>query len=256
MVAAEGVMRVLLLGGTTEAGELALALAQAGVDAVYSYAGRTERPAVPPIPYRVGGFGGVRGLTGWLRDQAISHVIDATHPFAAQMSRHAVLSCADAGLPLIAFARPAWQAQPGDRWTHVPDMTAACAALPQAPARVFLAIGRLEAVVFAACPQHDYLLRLVDAAPVPGLARARSVIARGPFTLAGDLALMRDHGTEIVVAKNAGGTAARAKLDAARALDLPVILIDRPVVPDGPRLIAGSVDQVMAHLGHPALRGV
>ncbi|MGQ0564481.1 MAG: precorrin-6A/cobalt-precorrin-6A reductase, partial [Gemmobacter sp.] len=161
-------MRVLLLGGTTEAGQMAEGLAGAGIDAVYSYAGRTERPVSPPIPHRTGGFGGVEGLVAWLRAERISHVIDATHPFAAQMSRHAVAASAALSLPLIALERPPWTPVPGDRWTHVPDIPAAVAALPDTPARVFLAIGRQEVAAFAALP-HRYLLRLVDPGPVAGM---------------------------------------------------------------------------------------
>lgn len=247
-------MRVLLLGGTTEAAEAARALAAAGVDAVYSYAGRTAAPVAQPLPQRVGGFGGPEGLADYLRDQRITHVIDATHPFAARMSAHAVAACTATGTRLMAFERPAWAPGPGDRWTHVTDIEAAAAALPQAPARVFLAIGRQRLDAFAGQPQHHYLLRLVDPpeAPLP-LPQAQVVLARGPFDLAGDMALMRDHGTQVVVAKNAGGSGARAKLDAARALGLPVVMIDRPPVP--PRAVAGSVAQVMAWLGHAAPPG-
>jgi precorrin-6A/cobalt-precorrin-6A reductase len=245
-------MRVLLLGGTTEAMEMARALAAAGVAAVFSYAGRTAAPAAPPLPVRVGGFGGVAGLETYLVQQAISHVIDATHPFAAQMSRHAVAACAAAGLPLIALERPPWSVGPGDRWSFVPDAAAAALALPERPSHVFLAIGRQELPAFAGRPEHRYLLRLVDPpdGPLP-LPQSEAVIARGPFTREGDLALLRDQGVGIVVAKNAGGGGARAKLDAARILGLPVILIDRPAGP--PRPVAGSVAEVMAWLGHPRL---
>jgi precorrin-6A/cobalt-precorrin-6A reductase len=247
-------MRVLLLGGTTEAALAARTLAAAGVDAVYSYAGRTAAPVAQPLPQRVGGFGGPEGLADYLRDQRITHVIDATHPFAARMSANAVAACAATGTRLMAFERPAWAPGPGDRWTHVPDIEAAAAALPQAPARVFLAIGRQRLDAFAGQPQHHYLLRLVDPpeAPLP-LPQAQVVLARGPFDLAGDMALMRDHGTQVVVAKNAGGSGARAKLDAARALGLGVVMIDRPHVP--PRAVVGSVAQVMAWLGHAAPPG-
>ena len=246
-------MRVLLLGGTTEAGQLAQALAEAGIDAVYSFAGRTERPLVPPIPYRSGGFGGIDGLSDWLRVEGISHVVDATHPFAAQISRHAMAACAALPVPLIACERPAWVPVPGDRWTHVPDTAAAVAALPEAPAKVFLAIGRQELAAFAAAPQHRYLLRLVDPGPVTALPHATTIIARGPFTVQGDLTLMQAHATDLIVARNAGGDGAGAKLDAARALGLAVILIDRPAYPTG-RITAGSVAQVMDWLAHHSTR--
>ena len=242
-------MRVLLLGGTTEAGKLATALATASVAATYSYAGRTAMPVAQPLPTRVGGFGGVAGLVQYLRAERVTHLFDATHPFAARMSRNAVLACAETGTQLIAFERPAWIARPGDHWRHVGDIDAAVAALPDIPARIFLGIGRQNLAAFAERPHHFYLLRLVDApvAPLP-LPNAEIVLARGPFTLQGDLALLRDGGISHVVAKNAGGEGARAKLEAARVLGLPVILIARPQLLE--RRMAHSVAEVMRWLGH------
>jgi precorrin-6A/cobalt-precorrin-6A reductase len=251
-------MRVLLLGGTTEAGQMAQALAAAGVAAVYSYAGRTAAPLAQPLPQRTGGFGGAEGLAAWLRAAAITHVIDATHPFAARISAHAVQATSAIGLPLLALERPPWQAEPGDRWHHVGDVEAAVAALPDRPATVFLAIGRQQLAPFAARPQHRYLLRLVDPpeAPLPlPQAQAQVVLARGPFTEAGDLALLQHHGVGVVVAKNAGGSGAAAKLAAARRLGLPVILIARPALPA--RATVRTVAQAMDWLHHgPARRGV
>ena len=239
-------MRVLLLGGTTEASRLAQALAQAGVDAVFSYAGRTDAPIAQPLPTRVGGFGGASGLQAFLQAERISHVVDATHPFAAQMSSNAVQACAAAGVPLLALERPAWQAQSGDVWTHVADISAAVKALPAEPARVFLAIGKQNLSPFLICTQHWYLLRLVD--PVLDLPAARGhvVLDRGPFTLEGDRALLQAHGITHIVAKNSGGAGAEAKLVAARELGLPVILIDRPRIPS--RTVLHSVNEVLHRL--------
>lgn len=225
---------------------MARALAAADVDAVFSYAGRTQAPMGQPIPTRFGGFGGIDGLAHWLRANGITHVVDATHPFAAQMSVHAVAACAATGVALIAFERPPWMAQAGDDWRHVGDVDAAVQALPEAPARVFLAIGRQTLAPFAQRPQHRYLLRVVDDMPGLPLPEAAVVRDRGPFTVEGDIALMRVHGITHVVAKNAGGSGAAAKLHAARALGLPVILIGRPPLP--PRERAGSVADVMAWL--------
>lgn len=241
--------RLLLLGGTTEASQLAEALAARGVEAVFSYAGRTDAPKAQPLPQRVGGFGGVPGLVEYLRAGGFTHVVDATHPFAAQMSAHAVAACAEAGVPLIALERPAWQAGPGDDWLGVADVEGAVTALPDAGARVFLAIGKQTLEPFAVKPGNFYLLRLVD--PPEGalpLARAEAVIARGPFTVEGDVALMRDQGITHVVAKNAGGAGAEAKLVAARALGVRVVMIDRPAIPA--RRVVGTVGAVLDWLDH------
>ena len=250
-------MRVLLLGGTSEASQMAKTLATTAIDCVFSYAGRTNAPVPQPLPTRIGGFGGVAGLASYLRREAITHVIDATHPFAAGMSQNAFAACAETETPLIRLERPAWQAQSGDNWTHVPTLEDAVAALPDAPARVFLAIGKQHIALFAAKPQHHYLLRLVDPpeADLP-LQNSFVVIARGPFDVAQDLALLRDHNVTHIIAKNAGGRGAEAKLTAARQLDLPVILADRPALPG--QNIAADVGAVMAWLGHDqvALRGV
>lgn len=247
--------RVLLLGGTTEASALARALAGARIEAVFSYAGRTEAPLAQPLPTRIGGFGGAEGLADYLRRERITHIIDATHPFATRISRNALAASAITGTALIAYERAPWQAGSGDIWRSVPDLDASVAALPDHPARVFLAIGKQNLTAFAAKPQHHYLLRLVDAptAPLP-LATANVVIARGPFTEAEDLALLQYHRIEVIIAKNAGGTGADAKLKAARTLTIPVIMIDRPCLP--PRLVARDVAEVIGWLNdHPARLG-
>jgi precorrin-6A/cobalt-precorrin-6A reductase len=248
-------MRVLLLGGTTEASAAARALAEAHVDAVFSYAGRTNTPVSQPLPTRVGGFGGADGLMRYLLADRITHVIDATHPFAAGMSVNAVAACTQASVPLIRLQRPAWVSGAGDNWTKVPSINDIPAALPDTPARVFLAIGKQQIALFASKPQHHYLLRLVDApsAPLP-LPQTTVIQSRGPFDTAGDIALMRDHQITHVVAKNAGGSGARAKLDAARTLQLPVIMADRPILP--PARLAGTVSEVMIWLDRHADRGV
>jgi precorrin-6A/cobalt-precorrin-6A reductase len=249
------VLRVLLLGGTTEASQIGRELAAAGLAGVYSYAGRTATPVAQPLPTRVGGFGGVDGLADYVRQEHITHVIDATHPFASQISRNAVEACARTNTPLIAFLREPWQAGPGDKWQHVETVEDAAAALPDHSARIFLAIGRQHLNPFAAQRQHFYLLRLVDAPDMAlPLPNAEIVLARGPFTVDGDLALLRDHRITHVVARNAGGEGAKAKLDAARALGLPVIMIDRPSLPE--RRTAQNVDEIMRWLTQSACLGV
>ena len=241
---------LLILGGTTEASNLALVLADRGIRAIFSYAGRVGKPRAQPVPVRVGGFGGVAGLAGYLRDNAITHVIDATHPFAAGMSRNAVQACAATGIPLVALTRPQWHPVAGDQWRDIADIEAAVTALGGPPKRVFLALGRMHLAAFKAQPQHHYLLRLVDDPDTPPLPNCHLVVARGPFDVQGDMALMQRHDTQLIVCKNAGGAGAQAKLEAARALHLPVMMIARPDLP--PRRELVTPQQVLDWLGHPA----
>ena len=247
-------IRALLLGGTGDANTLAKALAHARIGAIYSYAGRTQIPLGHALPTRIGGFGGVAGLAEYIRMERITHVIDATHPFAAEMSRHAVEACAATNTPLIALERAPWVRTAEDNWIDVSDIDAAVAALPDTPARVFLAIGRQHIAPFAAKPQHAYTLRFVDAPdgalPLPN---AEVVVSRGPFTLQGDRELIASRRIDLLVARNSGGSGARAKIDAARHLGIPVIMIARPVLPERPRV--ESAAQVLAWLGHDARLG-
>ena len=245
--------RALILGGTADATLLAAEIARARIDAVYSYGGRTRTPADQPLPTRVGGFGGVGGLADYIRRERITHVIDATHPFAAEMSRHAVQACAQTGTPLIALERAPWTKAPGDNWIEVADVTAALAALPETPAKMFLAIGRQHIAPFASKPQHTYTLRFVDPPEAPLPFAADVIVSRGPFTFDGELEMMRTRGIAWIVARNSGGDGARAKIDAARMLGLPVIMIARPELPDRQRV--ESVAEIMQWLGHRACLG-
>lgn len=246
-------MRALVLGGTADASLLAAEIARAGIDAVYSYGGRTRAPADQPLPTRIGGFGGAGGLVDYIRSEGITHVIDATHPFATEMSRHAIEACATTGTPLIALERAPWMKASGDIWIEVGDVSAAVAALPEAPANVFLAIGRQHIAPFAARPQHAYTLRFVDPPEAPLPFAADVMVSRGPFTLDGELEMVRMRGIAWIVARNSGGDGARAKIDAARMLGLPVIMISRPQLPD--RLRVESVAEVMQWLGHRTCLG-
>ncbi|MDH6261970.1 cobalt-precorrin-6A reductase [Bradyrhizobium sp. BR13661] len=246
-------MRALILGGIADANLLAAEIARAGLDAVYSYGGRTRAPADQPLPTRIGGFGGASGLVDYIRTEGITHVIDATHPFAAEMSRNAIAACAKAGTPLIALERAPWARAPGDIWIEADDVNAAVAALLQTPARVFLAIGRQHIAPFATRPQHAYTLRFVDPPEAPLPFEADVIVSRGPFTLDGELEMMRMRGIGWVVARNSGGNGARAKIDAARMLGLPVIMISRPKLPERHR--AESVAEVMQWLDHRTCLG-
>jgi precorrin-6A/cobalt-precorrin-6A reductase len=252
-------LRVLILGGTADANRLVAEVAKdKRLDAVLSYAGRTEHPTPPPIAWRVGAFGGVTGLIDYLHAEKIARVVDATHPFAAQMSAHAIAACGIAEVPLLALERAPWWQVPGDRWTEIDDIAAAPEALGTAPRRVFLGIGRQHLGVFATHPQHHYLVRVVDPprAALP-LSGAEVIVARGPFDLVGDRAMLVKHGIETVVARNAGGDAAYAKVEAARDLGLPVVMVRRPWIPI--RQTVEHVADVLRWLGHdvgPAERGV
>lgn len=232
---------------------LAAEIARAHIDAVYSYGGRTRAPADQPLPTRIGGFGGVSGLVDYIRCEGITHVIDATHPFAAEMSRHVVEASAETGTPLIALERAPWTRAPGDNWIEVHDVDAAVAALPEATAKVFLAIGRQHIAPFAAKPQHAYTLRFVDPPEAPLPFAADVIVSRGPFTLDSELEMMRTRGITWIVARNSGGDGAHAKIDAARMLGLPVIMIARPKLPE--RLRVESVGEIMQWLGHRACLG-
>ncbi len=244
-----------MLGGTTEASALAAALAERGARATLSYAGRVANPRPQPVPVRVGGFGGVEGLASHLREAGVTHLIDATHPFAATMGAGAVAAARLAGVAHVALVRPPWAPIEGDRWHRVADIPGAVAALAGPPKRVMLALGRMHVDAFAAQPQHRYLLRFVDPpirAPAP--PRHTLVVDRGPFDVEGDTALLANHAIELIVCKNAGGSGAQAKLIAARRLGLPVMMIDRPAMPD--RAEASDVEAVLRWLDHGVNRGV
>ncbi|MEX0280327.1 MAG: cobalt-precorrin-6A reductase [Arenibacterium sp.] len=247
---------VLVLGGTTEATALCQALSAAGVTGRISFAGRVERPKRQPLPQIIGGFGGPVGLAQYLRDEKITHLIDATHPFAAQMSRNAIAAAEQANVPMIALTRAPWVAEPGDDWTHVKDIAEAVVALSRPRLRVLLAVGRMHLAEFVPNPQHFYLLRLVDPPtsdlPLPDI---RIVVDRGPFRVEDDVSLMQDHRIDLVVSKNSGGTGAKAKIIAARQLGLPVLMIDRPDLPE--RDEAHRVAEVMDWIAHTGTeRGV
>jgi precorrin-6A/cobalt-precorrin-6A reductase len=248
-------LRVLILGGTTEASALARLLAgEAWVAPVLSFAGRTVSPVLPPIPSRIGGFGGAAGLAAWLRAEMMDALIDATHPFAHQISINAEQAAAEAGVPLLVLQRPPWVAAPGDCWLPVPSVAAAAAALGKTPRRVFLTIGRQDLLPFQAESHHFYLIRSVDP-PDPALLPPRVAIltGRGPFTESDDRALMEQHGIEVLVTKNSGGT--DGKLAAARALGLPVIMVDRKPAPSGQTVAEASAALAWLRAHADARRG-
>jgi precorrin-6A/cobalt-precorrin-6A reductase len=245
-------MQILILGGTTEARQLAGRLAtRAGLSITLSLAGRTAEPAAQPVPVRTGGFGGAGGLADYLRDEKIDALIDATHPYAATISANAAAAASRTGVPLMALRRPGWEPVPGDRWIDVDHMADAVQALGPTSRRVFLALGRKEIAPFEAAPQHHYLVRSVDPVEPPlNVPDAVYMTARGPFAEDGECALLVEHGIDIVVAKNSGGSATYGKIAAARALALPIILLRRPPLPEV--AAAATVDGVADWLDHSA----
>jgi len=242
--------RILILGGTTQARELAERLAKhADLEVIVSLAGRTKSPAPQPVPVRTGGFGGVAGLAKYLGDERIDALVDATHPYANIISANAAAAARQAGVVLIAFRRPPWRAVAGDRWSEVLDVADAVHRLGERPRRVLVTLGRTELAPLSRAPQHFYLIRSVDPVepPLP-LARVNYVTDRGPFSAADDRALMSAHAIDAVIAKNSGGTATYGKIAAARALGIDVIMLRRPAPPDGPAV--ETVDAVIAWLDH------
>lgn len=230
--------RLLILGGTGDAREIAaLALAEFGtrLHVLTSLAGRTAEPAPVVGEVRRGGFGGAPGLAAFLRDAGIDFLIDATHPFAAQISRHAAEAAAATGVPRLALVRPPWQPQPGDHWIEVADAMTAAAALTPDYRRVWLTVGGGDLAAFAHRRDTWFLVRRVDTPtePLP-LTQCRLIVGRGPFALEDERRLIAEHRIDALVCRASGGPATEAKLGAARDARLPVIMIGRPPPPPGP----------------------
>lgn len=236
----------LVLGGTAEANKLVAALRAARPDAriILSLAGRTTTPVLPAgCEIRVGGFGGSDGLAEYLRQEAVTWVLDATHPFAAGISRNAIRAVDTAGTRRIVLVRPPWVPEQGDRWTSVACLAGARDALP-ANARPFLALGRQHLAPFAARPDLHPVVRMIEA-PVPPLPfPAEIVLARPSADVGQEAALLRRLAVTHLVCRNSGGSASFAKIAAARVLGLEVIMIDRPPEPSPP--VVRSVAEMIA----------
>ncbi len=232
-------MRVLILGGTGEARALAATLhALPGHEVISSLAGRVSNPALPVGAVRLGGFGGVPGLVDYLRAAGIDAVVDATHPFAATISAHAAEAARESACPLVALRRPGWTEGPGDRWSRVPDIASAAAAAAAAPpGDVLLTTGRRDLAAFAADRGHHYLIRTVEPPAPPLPPRSTLLLARGPYSVDGEAALMAEHGIALLVTKDSGGPMTAAKLTAARERGIGVVMVDRPAPPAGVQLV-------------------
>jgi precorrin-6A/cobalt-precorrin-6A reductase len=241
-------IRLLLLGGTGEAATLAARLADdARIETITSLAGRTRAPAAIAGRVRTGGFSGAGGLAAYLTAEKIDLLIDATHPYAASMPHTAAEACARTGVARLRLLRPAWTQVDGDRWIDAQNMTAAATVLPASARRVFLTTGQRDLAAFALLRETWFLIRLIEPpTETPPLTHHEILLDRGPFSIDGEIALLREHRIEAVVSKNSGGAATTGKIAAARTLGLPVIMIERPAQPEGET--AGSVDACLAWL--------
>jgi precorrin-6A/cobalt-precorrin-6A reductase len=233
---------LLILGGTTLAAALARAAVALGVPVIYSLAGRTVAKSVPDVEVRMGGFGGAGALADYLRQKDVVAVVDATHAYAARISGNARLACQMADVPLLCLQAPPWREVPGDRWLHVSDISAARDAAADTALRVFVSTGRQAMAEFADDGRCWWLARVISpGADLPILSNGRYLYARGPFQQADEVSLLREHRISALISKNAGGPATYAKIAAARALGLPVIMIARPAAAAAP--LVETVDE-------------
>lgn len=252
--------RILILGGTTEARMLAEKLSDdSRFETVVSLAGRTRNPVAHTVPVRHGGFGGAEGLADYLRINGTDVLVDATHPFAAQISTNAIEAATAADVKLLVLRRLEWQAGPRDRWIMHSDVVSAISALGEKPRSVFVTLGRQELAPLAAAPQHRYLIRSVDPVELPlELPQVEYICDRGPFGVAAEKGLLTRYEIDAIVTKNSGGAASYAKLIVARNLGIAVEMIERPPAGDAPAI--ATVEEAVTALNHwatsAAKRGV
>ena len=244
--------RVLILGGTGDAAALAAKAAQIpNVEIITSLAGRTQNPTAIAGSVRVGGFGGASGLRNYLRDRQITCLIDATHPFAAQISHNAAIATRDIGIPHLMLVRPAWEKQSGDRWIEVESVEAAALALEHRAKRAFLTIGRQQLAPFARLHNVWFLMRSIDP-PLPDITLPNGirVLDRAPFTIAQEKQLMLDHTIDTIVSKNSGGNATYAKIVAARELEIPIVMVQRSPTPQVEQVanVESAIDWLLSYV--------
>ena len=236
-------MKILILGGTGEARDLATRLVALGHRVTTSLAGRTRDPILPAGELRVGKFGGVPGLVGYLRAMRFDRLVDATHPYAGLISINAVAAAQQTGIPLVRFMRPGWPEPAGAQWRHVPDLKAAAAALPSG-ATVLVTSGHEGLDVLLDRDDCRFLVRLIEP-PDEDLPRhARLLLSRPPYRLEEERALLTREGITHLLTKNSGGAQTEAKLEAARLAGAEVIMVDRPTY--GPAMEVGTIDEAVA----------
>lgn len=236
---------VVILGGTAEGRRLADTLVDDHGErfrVITSLAGRTRNPRYPKGEVREGGFGGAHGLAAYLDEIAADLLIDATHPYAAQISRHACDAAAKAGVPRIILNRPAWNAADGDRWTHVESVDAAAREISRKSDACLITTGINDLAAFSPVVTTKLFVRLIEKPETLPLRDVEIVIGTPPYRKDDEVALMRMLGIDLMVTKNAGGDATYAKIEAARALGIEVIMIDRPQLPEGE--VVTSVEDV------------
>lgn len=241
-------MNVLVLGGTSEARKLAGVLTEReGIETTLSLAGVTSNPLTMPVPVRMGGFGGVAGLQAHIRERAIDLIVDASHPFAGQMSRHAVAACQATSCTLWRLERPAWTRREGDDWHAATDLDNAAAQLSRFGPNVFLSVGARSLQPFEHVTGKRWIVRSIDPPEhPPAFADWTFVQGKPPFTYDDEIDLLGNHGVDVVVTKNSGATATRAKLDAACELGVPVLMVQRPGLPEPDRHFTDIEDAVAA----------
>ncbi len=227
--------RLLILGGTGDGVELARQATNIpGVEVITSLAGRTSTPKKLLGAVRIGGFGGEAGLVEYLQAEQVDLLIDATHPFAAKISWNAAGAARKVGIPWLMLIRPGWVKSGLDNWIEVETIEAAVAAIPDGAERIFLTIGRQQLAPFASLTDKWCLIRSIDPPDSSILLPPGELLFdRGPFSLEQELKLLRDYQIDAIVSKNSGGDATYAKIVAARELGIPVIMVQRSIVPEG-----------------------
>lgn len=245
-------VRVLILGGTAEARALAASLVGGGISVTSSLAGRVSRPRLPVGEVRIGGFGGVEGLATYLEARGITHLVDATHPFASTMTAHAAAAATRARVPVLRYARPGWGDRPdAGGWHWAPSLEGVCRLAGELGSRPFLSSGRQTLPFFASWTDRDVLVRVVEPLDEPAPPRWTVIEDRGPYLLDGERALLREHRIDVLVTKDSGGSYTSAKLDAAAELRIPVVVLARPAAPSGLDTVT-TVGAALARLGVPA----